>query len=122
VDRSGGSPKREMYKLVSDVKPADFSDTAAYTAALRQRGEEILAKHAGSVYVAAGTETDAPPKYGVDYLLGDICDVADDTLGLAFGLRLTAVDVVWENGTCTLYPSFGEEVRQIRKFMPDKRG
>ncbi len=122
VDRSGGSPKREMYKKVSDVKPADFDDAAAYTAALHQRGEEILAKYAGSVCVAAGTETDALPKYGVDYALGDLCDVADDTLGLAFGLRLTAVDDVWENGTRTLYPSFGEEVRQIRKFVPDKRG
>lgn len=122
VDRSGTSPKREMYKKVSDVKPADFSSTSAYTAALRQRGEEILAKRAGSVYVAAGTETDVLPKYGVDYALGDICDVADDTLGLAFGLRLTAVDDVWENGTRSLYPSFGEEVRQIRKFVPDKRG
>ncbi len=122
VDRSGTSPRREMHKKVSDVKPADFGSTSAYTAALRQRGEEILAKHAGSVYVAAGTETDAPPKYGVDYALGDICDVADDTLGLAFGLRLTAVDDVWENGMRALYPSFGEEVRQIRKFVPDKRG
>ena len=122
VDQSGDSPKRELYKKAADVKPADFAGTAAYLAALRQRGEEILAKHAGSVYVAAGTETDAPPKYGVDYALGDICDVADDTLGLAFGLRLTALDDVWENGMQTLYPSFGEEVRQLRKFVPDKRG
>ena len=121
VDRSGGAPRREMYKKVSDVKPSDFSDTEAYTAALRMRGAEILANYEETVYVAAETDAGVFPRYGVDYALGDICDVADDTLGLAFGMRLTAVDDVSENGTRTLYPSFGEEVRQVRRLIGGKR-
>lgn len=121
VDRSGDLPKREMYKQVSDVKPADFADIAAYTSALQMRGAEILANYPESVYVAAETDEGVSPQYGVDYALGDICDVADDALGLAFGMRLTAVDDVTENGTRTLYPSFGEEVRQVRKILSSKR-
>ena len=121
VDRRGNEPGREMYKTVSDVKPGDFSDQAAYIAALHQRGEEILANYTEAVCVAAETDTGVSPQYGVDYTLGDLCDVADDTLGLAFGMRLTAVDDVTENGMRTLYPFFGEEVRHIRKIMTGKR-
>lgn len=121
VDGSSGKTKREMYKQVSDVKPADFADTDTYQAALSMRGTEILANYPESVYVAAEADTGVSPKYGVDYMLGDICDVADDTLGLSFGMRLTAVDDVTENGTRTLYPSFGEEVRKVRKILTNKR-
>ncbi len=121
VDRSGDNPKREMYRAVTDVKPGDFSDTSAYTAALTQRGEEILANYAEAVCVSAETDARISPQYGVDYALGDICDVADDTLGLSFGMRLTAVDDVTENGVRTFWPSFGEEIRQIRRILPGKR-
>ncbi|MBQ9718980.1 MAG: hypothetical protein IJV76_13400 [Clostridia bacterium] len=121
VDVSGGGPKREMYKSVSDVKPADFANVAAYTAALRMRGAEILANYTEVFHIAAETDTGVFPKYGVDYALGDLCDVADHALGLSFGMRLTAVDDVTENGTRTLYPSFGEEVRQVRRLIGGKR-
>ncbi len=121
VDKSGGKPMRETYKLASDVKPSDFDDTAGYIAALQIRGAEILANYPESVYVSAETDTGVPPIYGVDYSLGDICDVADDTLGLSFGMRLTAVDDVTENNTRVFYPSFGEEVNQVRRIMSNKR-
>lgn len=121
VDRSGGKPKREMYRTVSDVKRTDFATDTAYTAALRMRGTEILANYSEVFHIAAETDTGVSPTYGVDYALGDICDVADDALGLSFGMRLTAVDDVTENGTRTLYPSFGEEVRQVRRLIGGKR-
>ena len=121
VDRSGGHLKREMYRKVTDVKPGDFADTAAYTEALRMRGEEILAKYAETYHIAAETDTDVTLIYGVDYTLGDVCDVADDALGLSFGMRLTAVDDVTEYGTRTLYPSFGEEIRHVRRLIGGKR-
>ncbi len=121
VDKSGGGPKREMYREVADVKPGDFAATSSYTAALTQRGEEILANYPEAVCVSAETDAGVSPEYGADYALGDICDVADDTLGLSFGMRLTAVDDVTENGVRTLYPLFGEEIRQIRRIVPGKR-
>jgi len=121
VDKSGGKAKREMHKAASDVNPADFSSTSAYKSALRMRGEEILAKYSEVYHIAAETDTGVSPVYGVDYVLGDICDVADDALGLSFGMRLTAVDDVTENGTRTLYPSFGEEIRQVRRLIGGKR-
>lgn len=121
VDRSGGAPKREMYKAVTDVKPSDFAGTAAYTAALRQRGAEILANYTEIYHISAEADAGVSLVYGTDYALGDICDVADDALGLSFGMRLTAVDDVTEYGTRTLYPSFGEEVRQVRRLLGGKR-
>lgn len=121
VDRSGGRPKREMYRQVTDVKRADFADDASYTAALRMRGEEILANYTETYHISAETDAGVSYVYGTDYALGDICDVADDALGLAFGMRLTAVDDVTEFGTRTLYPSFGEEIRQVRRLIGGKR-
>ena len=121
VDSSGSDPKREMYRTVTDVKPGDFGSTSAYTSALRQRGTEILAKHAEIYHIAAETDAGISPVYGVDYALGDICDVSDDVLGLSFGMRLTAVDDVTEFGMRMLYPSFGEEVRQVRRLIGGKR-
>ena len=121
VDGSGGGEKREMHKAVSDVKPADFADSASYEAALRMRGAEILANYSEVYHIAAETDTGVSPVYGVDYALGDICDVADNALGLSFGMRLTAVDDVTENGTRMFYPSFGEEIRQVRRLIGGKR-
>lgn len=118
---TGGRPVREMYKAAADVKPSDFSDTAAYTAALQQRGAEILANYAESYHISAETDADVSPVYGTDYMLGDICDVADDALGLSFGMRLTAVDDVTEYGIRRLYPSFGEEIRHVRRLIGAKR-
>ncbi len=121
VDKSGGEPRREMHKTVTDVKPGDFANTSSYTAALRLRGEEILAKYAETFHISAETDAGVAPVYGVDYTLGDLCDVADDVLGLAFGMRLTAVDDVTEYGTRMLYPSFGEEIRHVRRLIGGKR-
>lgn len=117
VDESGSGAKRELYRSVSDVRPTDFADTEAYMAALRRRGAEILSGYAEVYHVSAETDVSVMPRYGIDYALGDICDVADDTLGLAFGMRLTCVDDVTENGLRMLYPSFGEEVRSVRQAI-----
>lgn len=115
VDESGGGVKRELYRSVSDVRPTDFADTEAYKAALRCRGVEILSGYAEVYHVSAETDVSVMPRYGIDYALGDICDVADDTLGLAFGMRLTCVDDVTEDGMRMLYPSFGEEISFVRR-------
>lgn len=116
ADTGGGGTRREMYRHVTDVKPDDFEDTSAYEAALYSRGREILAGYAETYRIDAAAKADVFPKYGIDYALGDVCDVADGSLGLAFGMRLTAVDDVCENGMRILYPTFGEELHKIRRL------
>lgn len=120
LDRSGGGHIRETYKKASDIDPEDFSSTAAYKAALSVRASEVLAKLGGAVYVSAECDADALPRYGIDYHLGDICDIVDDELCLSFGMRLTAVDTVCEGGMKLIYPSFGDEVRYVRQILKNK--
>lgn len=121
LNKSGGGHSREVYKKASDIDPDDFSSTAAYTSALGVRAAEVLAKLGESVYVSAECDTEALPRYGTDYHLGDICDIVDDELCLSFGMRLTSVDTVIEGGVKMIYPSFGEEVRYIRQIMKNQQ-
>ncbi len=117
VDRSENGEKREIYKKATDIAPSKFADETEYQTALRIRGTETLAKYPRGLYVTAETDTDALPRYGKDYLIGDICDVVDEGFGLSYALRLTAVDTVYENGLCLICPSFGEEIRRVKRVM-----
>lgn len=116
VDKAGSGQKREIYVSAGDIAPGGFDSTAKYTAALEKRGEEILAKYPEGFCVNAECAVDSLPRYGKEYSLGDICDVADERLGLSFGMMLTAVDSVWENGVLTVFPMFGEEVSYVKKL------
>lgn len=113
VDKSNGSAAgvREIYKKASDVNPSKYDDESTYCAALRQRGEEALAKYPSVLSVSAQSDPAASPIYGIDYALGDICGVSDAELGLCTSLRLTAADTVSENGEVTVYPYFGETIK-----------
>ena len=109
TDHSGGSDRRELYRKAADIAPGNYGSTEEYTLALRRRGEELLASRTPATSVSAECDANALPVYGEDYRIGDICDVADDGLGLSYSLRLTAVDTVWEDGAKTVYPVFGEQ-------------
>lgn len=113
VERSGVSSAgmREIYKKASDVNPSKYGSVEEYRAALRQRGEEVLAKYPSVLSISAQSEAAAAPVYGVDYALGDICGVSDAELGVCTSLRLTAADTVSEYGEVTVYPYFGETVK-----------
>ncbi|MBR5366850.1 MAG: hypothetical protein IK132_11465 [Clostridia bacterium] len=121
ADKSGGSGRRETYKKAADIAPADYMDDAAYRAALMRRGEEILAGRAATLCVSAETDAGALPVYGRDYALGDVCDVADEELGVSFAVRLTGVDTVWEGGGRMRIPFFGEEARLLRRLTDEER-
>lgn len=107
ADHSGGGAVREMYQKAADIKPGDFDSEDAYRDALLRRGGEILAKHPAVLDVRAEIDGTALPVYGVDYRLGDVCDVVDEESGIRTALRLTRVDWVTENGSTAVYPVFG---------------
>lgn len=109
--------RREGYVKATDIRPGQFTTTALYQAALRKRGTELLHKHRALQRLTCIGEYAATPEYGVDYHLGDICEVQSDTLGVRCALRLTAVDVVYEGGTVKLYPYFGGTVDRLRTVL-----
>lgn len=117
LDMSGGGIRREKHVEADDISPEKFDSAEEYETALRTRGVEALAKCVNGIRVSVECDADALPRYGVDYALGDMCDVCDGEIGLSFELRLTSVDTVWENGRMTVFPSFGDEIRSIRGLL-----
>ncbi len=116
VDESDGGNRYELYCSAGDIGPTTFETEEEYKEALRGRGRSVLAKHRKGLSVRAECDSTALPRYGVDYSLGDICDVYDAENGLSFELRLTGVDTVRENGVMTVYPLFGEKTDYIGKL------
>jgi len=107
ADLSGGAELREMHQKAADIAPGAFETEEEYRGALLRRGYGILAKHPEEFAVSAEIDSDALPVYGVDYRLGDVCDVVDEELGVQVALPLTQVDWVTENGRTSVYPVFG---------------
>lgn len=120
VDNSGSLPKHEIHIKADNIDPSDFDSTAAYKNALRLRGNEALSKSVDGMRISAECDPNAVPIYGKDVSLGDLCDVCESDLGLIFSLRLTEVDTVWENGTKTVFPSFGDEPLSVKKLLGDR--
>ena len=108
VDHSSGGVTRELYVKADDILPEDFDDTTSYTSALNVRGSEEIAKYKNTLSVTAESDTSSLPVYGVDYVLGDICDVCDTECGISQSARLTEVETVWQDGERFVYPVFGE--------------
>ncbi|MBE6626218.1 MAG: hypothetical protein E7628_03410 [Ruminococcaceae bacterium] len=116
VDQSEGIRIREMYYSAKDIAPTAYLTAELYQEALAARGRSVLSKYKKSLSVSAECDVTALPRYGADYALGDICDVADSETGLSFELRVSGVDTVWENGSVTVFPLFGEERDYIGKL------
>ena len=116
VDKSSGGVRREIYMSADEITPDQFESDEDYVAALTERGEEMLSTYAEAVCVFAECEGECGLVYGVDYSLGDICDVADSELGLSFPLRVTGAATVFEDGECKIYPTFGDEIEFSKNY------
>ena len=68
--------------------------------------------------VDGGAEPDTLPAYGVDYALGDLCTVR--TAAYSGTVRLTAIDMVSENGVRRVYPYFGIRRRTLRDALGER--
>lgn len=55
--------------------------------------------------------------YGINYSLGDWCDVVINEIGLAYSAQITSVDRVYEKNMIRVIPIFGEEKSDVRKFV-----
>lgn len=101
------------------MESADYEVFADYTDALRDRGRAYLAAYGGEIVrVDGGAEPDTLPAYGVDYALGDLCTVR--TAAYSGTVRLTAIDMVSENGVRRVYPYFGIRRRTLRDALGER--
>lgn len=102
-----GLVRREVFVNGSDISDENLTD-AQYKNKLRQRGREKLAECA----YYNSVECEAIPygnfEYLKDYDLGDIVTIRKSTWDIGENLRLTGVTEVYENGTQTIQPVFGE--------------
>lgn len=103
--------RRELYRSAGELNAEKYSDEAEYRRALRQKGEEALAKYPVSVTMTVKAAPRMPPLYGEDCVLGDICGIREDELGIKTAMRMTAADIVCEGGGVEVYPCFGENAK-----------
>ena len=115
---STGFERREVFVNGSDISDENLTN-AQYLEALRQRGREKLAEMA----YYQSVECEAIPcgnfEYGVDYDLGDIVTIKKESWGIAQNLRLSGVTEIYENGTQTISPVFGEPVPVTANWEDD---
>ena len=115
---STGLERREVFVNGSDISDENLTN-AQYLEALRQRGREKLAEMA----YYQSVECEAIPygnfEYGVDYDLGDIVTIKKESWGVGENLRLFGVTEVYENGTSTIQPIFGNPVPETANWEDD---
>ena len=82
---------------------------AALLSAVRAQALVALSAYGQLVNIEA-TVLQANIRYLVDYDLGDLCDVRDDRLGLAFEARIVEVNEVFKQNTHTVSLTFGDKL------------
>lgn len=86
--------------------------TAEYHEVLRQRGIERLAQY--NIKQSVEAEVDVSVlRYGIDFDLGDICEIANSDIGLTWTARITSIDEVFETEKMYVVPMFGERINFI---------
>ncbi len=117
VDKEGAAEnphRRETFRKAADIRPSAYGSTTLYRAALTSRGQTLLQQTGIRTRLTCVGESDAQPRYGVDYRLGDICEIHAETLGIRRKARLTGMDLVVESGMVRMYPNFGDEMLRVK--------
>ncbi|MCE5343845.1 MAG: siphovirus ReqiPepy6 Gp37-like family protein [Eubacteriales bacterium] len=107
----GVQPKRVLY-LDTGLSPADGQSEANFLAAVATAARTQLAQYARIVNVEVSV-LQSNLLYLRDYDLGDLCDVRDDRLGLAFEARIIEAAEVWKANTHTISLQFGDKLPTV---------
>jgi len=112
VDQTDGGDRFEIY-----LKPSFSSDENVTRAVLKQRGAEMLAEYPFIENVSGDVDVHGSLVYGIDYNIGDMCDVVVAKLGMTWSAQITEVDHVYESSGYRIIPRFGEDKLNIRRFI-----
>ena len=115
---STGLARREVFVNGSDISDENLTNDQ-YLEKLRQRGRDKLAECA----LYNSVECEAIPygnfEYLKDYDLGDIVTIRKESWDIGENLRLSGVTEVYENGTQTIQPVFGDPVPVTANWEED---
>ena len=109
--RAGEEPQRMLY-VDTGLAQEEGQTEAAFLAAVEAQARAELAEYPAIVNIDA-TALQRNIRYGVDYDLGDKCDVRDDTLRLSFEARIIEVNEVWKGNEHTVTLQFGDRLPTV---------
>jgi len=126
--RPPGEKRREM-SLASSTKSVDENGSqmtlAQFRSALQKEGEGAFASVSLRETMDITVNPDANIVYGVNYDLGDICEVSVPDLDAIWTMRLKEVDEVYRGGAEEIVPRFGDGVsyspREIFELLKKER-
>ena len=109
IDGSGGLDRRELYVDARDIS-SNIGDGVTltddeYTAKLQTRGAAKLAEHTSVVSFEGQAETNIMFKYGEDFFIGDIVQIANE-YGHEARARILELITSEDTGGITVYPTF----------------
>lgn len=106
VGSGTGLDLREQFHSGADLSPDEMTLTE-YQNLLKQRAAEKLDEESMSISFECETSPNVNYTYKVDYDLGDIVTIKKKTWGITENLRITELMEVYENGSMTVIPTFG---------------
>lgn len=111
-----GSGPNQLYVDARNLSQDDQT-LSEYQEQLTQRGIEALAEKVKVDTFEASISTESRYKYGKDYFLGDIVTVQMSSWNQTQNFRITEVEEIWEQGTKTVYPTFGDPLPEKLKIL-----
>lgn len=118
---ASGDIRREIYVDASSISSTDDAANVMsltdYTAAITAYGTARLAELAATESVEGEAADNAALVYGVNYSLGDLCDIALPDIGITTSARITEVDIVYENGSRKIVPRFGGTALSLKEYI-----
>lgn len=109
---------RELFVDAKDIQSEGLT-SAEYRDALLQRGREALNEAIISESLECETEAAINFTYKEDYDLGDIVTIRKKKWGLYMNQRITELQEVYQYGSLTVVPTFGDPLPETVNFNDD---
>ncbi len=109
---------RELFVDAKDIQSEGLTQ-AEYTQALLQRGQEALNEAIIAESLECETEAAINFTYKEDYDLGDIVTIRKKKWGLYMNQRITELQEVYQYGSLTVVPTFGDPLPETVNFNDD---
>lgn len=118
IGGGSGLGLRELFVDAKDIQSEGLT-TAEYEEALLQRGREALNEAVVSESLECETEAAINFTYKEDYDLGDIVTIRKKKWGLYMNQRITELQEVYQYGSLTVVPTFGDPLPETVNFNED---
>lgn len=118
IGGGSGLGLRELFVDAKDIQSEGLTDTE-YREALLQRGRDALNEAIIAESLECETEAAINFTYKEDYDLGDIVTIRKKKWGLYMNQRITELQEVYQYGSLTVVPTFGDPLPETVNFNED---